>query len=1220
MTIQEAIQRPVGIFISYARADGLDYSRRLRERFERELPDSPIWRDHEAMAAGKRWWPQIEEALEAAQCMVLLLTPGSLNSIYTTREWRYCRQNAIQVIPVRVPGVTLNHGDVPPWVSAIHWFDLESDQDWEKFKSQLRNPPPVDRIPFMAPDIPQGFVERPVEYERLLDQVLHADQGKLTAVSALHGAGGFGKTTLAARLCHDDRVVTAYIDGILWVTLGEVPNVLRELSSLYGALTGRHPGFESEYEAAIAVADHLEHRRCLLVIDDVWNLAHLQPFLRGGNSCRRLITTRKANIAVSAECEAPVLVDEMQLSEATMMLSQDVASEVTPALKQLAQRLGEWPLMLELARAALRSRMRPPKNESFETALRHVDKLLERRGIKGLKVADNASRQASISATMDISLENLDASDRQAATELAVFAADLEIPQSALEALWNVDDFDTELRIERLADASLVRQQAEHGTIRLHDVVREYFETKLSDRASLHARLVANWGPSHTLPDRFAWEWYGYHLLSAGAEQRMQDLILDPSWLEAKLRITGPNALITDAERLQAHPGVAQESVATAGLVRDAIRLSGHLTAQSPEQFMSQLVGRLTIAATRHPALRGLIRQISTSRRQPVLLPRTRVLSQVGDPLVRTLQGHRGAVTSVCVTPNGRHIVSGSEDHALIVWESETGRQVRSLGGHSDFVSCVVVTHAGDRAVSASLDRTIRVWDLETGIVTQTFHGHVDQVTSVLVTPDDRYVVSGSLDETIKVWDLTQGRIIKTLEGHGAGVNCVCVTADGRHVVSASADGSLTVWDLPWGQPIRRLVEHEGPVLAVCVTPDGLRAISASADRTSKVWDLSRGCCVNTLANNGEAVTSLAINRNGRCLVTATTNGLLTTWDLDEWRKMRTIDDRSGVLSVCMTPDGRHAVTGGLDQSLRVWDLEVEPEVVPRPAHRSTISSICVTQDGRQAISASHDRSLKVWDVESGVEILSLTGHVGWVNCVCVTPDACFAISASSDQTLRIWQLASASTPLALKGHDIAVSSVCAMPNGAHAVSAAYDKTLKVWDLKNGQAIRSLQGHEGAVTCVAVTHDGQHVVSGASDHTLKIWDWAKARELRTMVGHVAEVTQVCVTPDGAHVVSASTDHTLKVWDLASGLNTKTLTGHQAEVTCVSLTPDGRYAISASFDRTLIIWRLDRGERISTFTAESQLTTCMISPDGRTVLVGDSLGQLHFFTLTGMEEL
>ena len=108
----------------------------------------------------------------------------------------------------------------------------------------------------------------------------------LAITTALQGAGGFGKTTLAAAICHDDDVITAFDDGILWATLGERPNVQQELTRLYAALTGERPAFVDAEDAAIELAARLEDKNCLIVIDDVWDPNDAKPFLRGGQFVR----------------------------------------------------------------------------------------------------------------------------------------------------------------------------------------------------------------------------------------------------------------------------------------------------------------------------------------------------------------------------------------------------------------------------------------------------------------------------------------------------------------------------------------------------------------------------------------------------------------------------------------------------------------------------------------------------------------------------------------------------------------------------------------------------------------------------------------------------------------------------------------------------------------------------------------------------------------------
>jgi hypothetical protein len=94
---------------------------------------------------------------------------------------------------------------MPRWMSKAHFFDLE--KEWSSFQAHLRKGCDTSRVPFMAPDLPPHFVERPREFEALKRLLLTAEGGQPVAITtALAGAGGFGKTTLAAALCQDDVV------------------------------------------------------------------------------------------------------------------------------------------------------------------------------------------------------------------------------------------------------------------------------------------------------------------------------------------------------------------------------------------------------------------------------------------------------------------------------------------------------------------------------------------------------------------------------------------------------------------------------------------------------------------------------------------------------------------------------------------------------------------------------------------------------------------------------------------------------------------------------------------------------------------------------------------------------------------------------------------------------------------------------------------------------
>src|SRR6266702_1610434 len=118
-----------------------------------------------------------------------------------------------------------------------------------------------------------------------------------------------------------------------------------------------------------------------------------------------------------------------------------------------------------------------------------------------------------------------------------------------------------------------------------------------------------------------------------------------------------------------------------------------------------------------------------------------------------------GCVPSIALSPDGRRIVSGSDDGTIRVWNATTGEtEAGPFTGHTGLVLSVAFSSDGQRIVSGSYDRTIRVWNATTGETEAgPFTGHMGLVLSVAFSPDGQRIVSGSDDRTIRVWDATTG-------------------------------------------------------------------------------------------------------------------------------------------------------------------------------------------------------------------------------------------------------------------------------------------------------------------------------------------------------------------------------------------------------------------------------------------------------------------------------
>jgi len=201
------------VFISYARKDGEEFATQLRKRLETQEPEITLWQDRAEMEGGVGWWKQIEEALDQVRFVVIVMTPAAMQSEMTRKEWRYARQRGVNIYPVKgCPDAELDYASLPNWMAKAHFFDLH--KEWETFVNFLKSDREARRAAFMAPDLPEGFVQRPREFEQLIAHLVDVKHEHPIAITtALQGAGGYGKTTLAIAVCHDDRVIDAFDDG-----------------------------------------------------------------------------------------------------------------------------------------------------------------------------------------------------------------------------------------------------------------------------------------------------------------------------------------------------------------------------------------------------------------------------------------------------------------------------------------------------------------------------------------------------------------------------------------------------------------------------------------------------------------------------------------------------------------------------------------------------------------------------------------------------------------------------------------------------------------------------------------------------------------------------------------------------------------------------------------------------------------------------------------------
>lgn len=255
----------------------------------------------------------------------------------------------------------------------------------------------------------------------------------------------------------------------------------------------------------------------------------------------------------------------------------------------------------------------------------------------------------------------------------------------------------------------------------------------------------------------------------------------------------------------------------------------------------------------------------------------------------RLLTGHRGNVNAVVFSPDGAYLFAAAGQPGLVgevrQWRVADGSLVRVFEGHKDAIYSEALSPDGKTLATGSYDQKIKLWNIETGQEIRTLSGHNGAIFSLAFRADGKILASASADRTVKLWDVASGERRDTLSQSLKEIYAVAFSRDGKQLVAGGVDHRIRIWEISdkAEETTNPLLDakyaHEGAILNLVFSTDGRWLLSSADDRTVKLWDAQRMKEALLLETQPDWPHALAFVDGGKVIAIGRMDGTLGFYD-----------------------------------------------------------------------------------------------------------------------------------------------------------------------------------------------------------------------------------------------------------------------------------------------------------------------------------------------------
>ncbi|WP_194819770.1 NB-ARC domain-containing protein [Nocardia sp. XZ_19_385] len=1059
---------------------------------------------------------------------------------------------------------------------------------------------------------PLGHIADRVALRASIEDQLLKDN---STIVFLEGAGGVGKTTLAAQMCADESIRRRYPGGIIWTSLGQ---------DRYGAALADHIGDLCEYlthhrpttadptMAAAALGEALGGRSpTLIVLDDVWVEEQIRPFLLGAPNTSRLFTTRNKGLA--PKTAAIVEIGPMSEEEARATASEGLPMVGASSIDKIIQSAKGWPVLLGLMNASLKEHIKAggPPSEVVDWILQ----LVEDDGPFALDSAAPNSLNRTLAKVLSTSIDFLSHFERERYLDLAIFREDVYVPSYIVLALWQSagglsHDESTQLW-SKLSALRLVSERWAEGqpALAVHDILRSYLRQRLPAdvMANRHAFLIAGikalaigqeWW---SIPSKYkyALEHLGYHLAQADMIKELATLATDLRWVEKQIVCLGSVAPTVATLR--------EVETESASLLASILENDAHVYS-ADNSVGATLISRLL-------CIEG-VEALARARVQTLPKPNLQAMWPVPDVSTNHSTGHMGPIGDCAISPDGTMLATASDDRQVIIWDFETRTVRHLLRGHRQRARACSFSPDGNYLLSASMDGTLRVWSVLDGALLQTLGNSSNRILGCSWSRDGLRVAAVADDGQVSVWNAATGKAVFSVYSDSKYEWDCCFSPDQEILTTCGEDGIVRQWNSTTGDFAGEIAVHSDRIRWCTYDPAGRLIATASSDGTVKLVEAHSGSVLRTLETHTDRVRACTFSHDGMYLVSVSEDRRVCLWEVVSGKLIHTFVGHTDWVGGCaFQVDDSRLVTCSGDGTLRIWDMSalVLEAVVEAP--RDAVGCVSFTSDGSRFVAGGRDGKLSVFDLENPTPTMSIDAHSGRVLCCVAHVEG--VLSGGSDGNVHLWDPRTMALKRSFTRHSGRVWGVAIAAMGNLVASAGEDGRIMVHELDSTDLVHVLHSHNGHVLNCAFAPDRAILGSVGDDGIFRIWDGSSGALIRELSAGADTKVWVCdFSPDGKFAVTAGEPSGYAaLWNMRDYSLVSLIKIGQGRTTGCSFSPDGRFIAGCDDDAFLGVWEVQTGRQICGIRAGYPLQKCCWTiKGGQLILVAGGAGGVYVFKL------